>query len=330
MASHRFPRAWRAALCAILLLVPVEVLAWNAGGHRLTASMAWDRMDPATRQGISGLLRLHPDHERWLARHREGDPDRTAFVEASTWPDDIRADKRFYDAGIDERTATLPGFPDMERRRHWHYVDRPLGFAPRGRPSRGALDRQLAALAKTLADPKAQTLQRVYALPWLIHLVGDAHQPLHAVSRYDADGQGDEGGNRLTVATPFHPRLSTMSLHGYWDDLPAPPWLRGSRLETAARALAARYPAGESSGEPEAWLAESREIAHDSGYPAGDEIPPTLSREFHEAAQETARRRVAQAGYRLADLLQRLLRDRRKRRIVTRFGTPFPTPRRST
>ena len=62
------------------------------------------------------------------------------------------------------------------------------------------------------------------ALPWLLHLVADIHQPLHVGL------DGDEGGNKVEIENPFNKRLPFTNVHTYWDDLPGPPWLRGKRL----------------------------------------------------------------------------------------------------
>jgi hypothetical protein len=289
-----------------LLLLPHPASAWNAAGHRLSALIAWQQLDETTRQQVNRLLSLHPDHQRWIARNNSMPPELSAFLEASTWPDDIKGDKRFYDADVDEATKLLPGFPDMARHRHWHYIDRPLGNSPKAHHSKGELDRRLHLLIDTVGDARLSDQQRAYALPWLIHLIADAHQPLHTVSRYDADGRGDEGGNRLTIRHPFHPRLSSMSLHTYWDDLPGPPWLRGRYLERAATTLVAKHPPPPPAGGSKRWIDESWQIARHSAYPQSDEAEPTLTADFHENAQAITRKRIAEAGYRLAELLQKL------------------------
>lgn len=295
-------------LLSLFILAP-SAGAWNAAGHRISAMIAWQCMNPATRNAVAVVLRQHPDFERWQAHGKGSDPDLTAFVEASTWPDDIRHDERFYTAGVDEPTPTLAGFPDMERRLAWHYVDRPLTPLENPLRSSGKLDQQLDALAATFGDPGAAPGERAYALPWLIHLVGDAHQPLHVGSRYGADGQGDSGGNRLIVNGPFPSRSVSSSLHRYWDDLPGPPWLRGSRLESAARALMARYSPPVPIGTTGQWLEESWQLAAERAYPPGGEDVPTITIDFYETTLEIANRRVAEAGYRLAVLLQDLCRD---------------------
>jgi S1/P1 Nuclease len=296
-----------AAVCLASILLPSPALAWNAAGHRLSASIAWQHLDAQTRQKITRLLAQHPDHGRWLARSNGGDPGATAFCEASTWPDEIKKDPRFYDAGVDEPTAVLPGFPDMQRHRDWHYTNRPLGLPAQEAHSSGQLDKRLDALANQIGDSKAEDQARAYALPWLIHLVADAHQPLHAVSRYDAKGRGDEGGNRLLIENPWHPRLSSMSLHAYWDDLPAPPWLRGERLDRLAESIFASQPPPPPAGGSRVWLQESWMIARDSAYPASSDPVPAISAEFDAQAHSIARQRIAESAYRLAEWLKRLL-----------------------
>ncbi len=304
--------AARASLFGVLLLLILAAspaMAWNSAGHRIVATIAWERLDESSRQAVAVILRQHPDYGRWQ-RHAQGaDPDLTAFVEASTWPDDIRQDKRFYTADSEAPTPTLDGFPDMERRLTWHYVDRPVGPARNIVPSAGVIDRQLPALMRVLGNRRATPGERAYALPWLIHLIGDAHQPLHAVSRYAADGQSDNGGNRVMIINPFQARYPSMSLHRYWDDLPGPAWLRGSRVEEAVALLTRRYAPPSPAGTSELWLDESWQLARLAAYPPGDEEPTTISAEFDARSREIASRRLAEAGYRLADTLREILRE---------------------
>ncbi len=341
---------WR-RLPSLLLLLTLSspVLAWNAAGHRLVARIAWQQLDSPSRAAVGKLLRQHPDFHRWQSQGQEDDEDLNAFVEASTWPDDIRHDARFYSAG-ETSTPTLPGFPDMERRRHWHYVDRPLPSGSQARPSDGLLDKQLLTLIDALGQRRAPLAAQVYALPWLIHLVGDAHQPLHTASRYTSDGRSDRGGNEVPIDNPFTTAHDPAdNLHRYWDGLPGVPWLRGERLAQRAEALQQRYPLridgrGQSSvtsaqpslphsqssrveggalpserlnvdlpGSPAQWLHESWRIAAREAYPSGDAKVPTISADFDSRSKEIARQRIVLAGYRLAALLQRLLRDSGRR-----------------
>ena len=316
--EHATPRAitagWRTLLpLGLALLLPFHAQAWNSTGHRLVASIAWEHLDNTARTEASRLLHEHPDYERWHQKAGEEDPDRIVFIEASTWPDEIRKDKRFYSAGSDEPTPTLPGFPDMERRSNWHYVNRPLDASLTSHPVSGQIDKQLVDLAKILGSHKASSVERHYALPWLIHLAGDAHQPLHASVRLDAEGPWDKLGNGMTVINPFNQRKTSSTLHAFWDDLPGPTGLRGEQLDTATRALLAVYPRPPRSSTSDTWIDESWQIARESAYPQSKDTMPTISEAFYEKSRETANRRVTEAGYRLADLLNSLLGAKKPR-----------------
>ncbi|HEX5802304.1 MAG TPA: S1/P1 nuclease [Azospira sp.] len=322
---HRpFGRLRPVGLVLLLLAASAPALAWNAAGHRLSAAIAWREMAPATRAAVGKLLAAHPEHPRWLARGKEADIDYAAFLAASTWADDIKRDRRFYDEGTPP-SAAQAGYPEMARHRHWHHADQPLDG--RGRGGDGELDRRLPQLMRTLGDRQASASARSYALPWLIHLVADAHQPLHVVSRYDATGNSDRGGNGLWVETPHHPRLREMTLHAYWDDLPGPPWLRGERLEAAATALGNSLPdsaaRGRSRGDATdvaGWIADSRQLARTVAYTDLDGEAPVIDERYHERARRTAERQIVLAGRRLARLLEQLLGDDVSRGTANRTG----------
>lgn len=308
-------RAWRNWLPIFFFLPPLPALAWNAAGHRLVASIAWEHLDTNSRSEVSRMLYAHPDYGRWLKQAGGDNPERVIFIEASTWPDEIRKDKRFFSAGTGQPTPTLSGFPDMERRLPWHYVNRPLDGAHSQAPTSGLIDKQLVTLAKTLGTPGTPAIERSYALPWLIHLVGDAHQPLHTSIRLDAEGKWDKLGNGLMVINPFNPHKHSSTLHAFWDDLPGPSSLRGDRLDAASLALKAMYPRPGRAGSSAQWIEESWRIARASGYPdsASREETPTISKAFYENSRAIAERRIVEAGYRLADVLNRLLLKGKKR-----------------
>ena len=295
-------------LSASLLSISPTAAAWNAAGHRLSAAIAWRQMDTPTREAVGSLLAQHPDYAAWQTRSLSKQPAYTAFLEASTWPDDIKRDKRFHDAD-ESPTPLLAGYSDMGRHRDWHYVD---ADNTRARGS-GELDIRLDLLIRRQETRHEADSQRAIALAWLIHLLADAHQPLHTASHYDESGRSDEGGNGQWIENPFHPRRSSMTLHTYWDDLPGPPWLRGERLEAAADALEKRAGASLRQNDPgtsKQWIAESRALAKSAAYDGLEGEIPTLSADYHERALKTARERVALAGRRLGLLLERLLKPR--------------------
>lgn len=299
---------------AIPLLLPLAAFAWNAAGHRLVARIAWDHLTPEARTETIQLLRQHPDHERWLKRSGDDDADRKAFIEASTWPDEIRKDARFYTAGIDEPTPLQPGFPDMDRRRGWHAESRPLDGPWPQAPVSGQLGKQLAALPAVLGSRDKPTVDRAYALPWIIHMAAEAHQPLHTSLRIDAEGNQDKLGQNLKVIDPHNPHKMYVTLHAFWDNLPGPSSLRGEALEKAAQALVGRHARPARTVSTEQWIRESWEIARDGAYPESGEAMPVITDAFYENSQKIADRRIAEAGYRLADLLNSLFKPNKSAR----------------
>ena len=89
----------------------------------------------------------------------------------------------------------------MERRSDWHYGAWPLAdpAGTRNEPIAGRIDQALVELPTMFAA--GDDASRSYALPWLIHLVGDAHQPLHTTWKIDAQGRGTGSAPDLRYAT---------------------------------------------------------------------------------------------------------------------------------
>lgn len=298
----------RTAVAFGLCAVALSAQAWNAGGHRLVAGIAWERMTPSVRAKAAHLLRAHPDHARWQQMAGGAEDGRLIFIAASTWPDEIRKDSRFYTAGKEEPTPLLAGFPDMLRHSDWHYEARLLnpaeGDAP-NRPPSGAIGKALVSQATHLRG--SQSEYAAYALPWLIHLVGDVHQPLHVSLRLDAAGNWDRLGSRQSVRNPMASRKPVTTLHEFWDDLPGSVRLGSDALEARIDALTARYPQPPKLLTPEDWLSESWQLARSVGYPAGRGQPLEIDAVFLDRSREVADRRVAEAGYRLGAWLNQLL-----------------------
>lgn len=302
-------------LAAALGMAAPAALAWNNAGHRLTAAIAWDHLTPKTRLEVSRLLHQHPDFERWTGRekHYESLPEEAiAFIESATWADDIRHDPRFHEEKDGAVSAEDPGdFPDLSRHRDWHYDNQPLaGKAPTpNHTDDGQLSQQLPRLIHQLGNRHTRLKHRAYWLVWLVHLLGDIHQPLHVVSRFDEEGRGDAGGNGQAVMDTRHPRRMRTDLHSYWDDLPGPSGLRGDALAETAASWQADLPfRSVKEGNPRQWQRESLELARTVAY-AG--IPPgrtaTLGPDYQREAEAVAQVQITRAGYRLARLLNRLL-----------------------
>ena len=311
-------RTTRAIAGLALLLLAVPAFAWNYEGHRIIAAIAYDRLTPAVRARVDALIRKHPDYETILTKDAPADPAaraRYAFLTAATWPDLIRGDPRFYDENWAAATPAPPiaGFPDSKRHLTWHYYDNPYsadGTPGAATPPPNALTElrrlipeiRTAKIGQTGGDALA-----AYDLPWIEHLIGDVHQPLHATSRYlKSQPQGDQGGNLVFVAPG-------RNLHAIWDNSPG---IDLSEAYTAGYAHEVTLDYPESPGlslDPKDWIDESYALDKSDVYTFGletgsQEKPVRLPRGYEENARKIARRRVAMAGYRLARVLDQQLR----------------------
>lgn len=308
-----------AAWTATLFLV-TPAFGWNATGHRIIAAIAYDRLTPPVRTRVDELLRKHPDYAR-LAENAPADPAqraRAVFLAAAVWPDTIKGDARFWDDSHADAKPTplLPGFPDMKRHTHWHYYDTP--YAPDGaraenQPPASALT-ELPRLIKEIAHE--DDAAAAYDLPWIEHLVGDVHQPLHCIGRtLLSSGRSDAGGNGVFIA----PRGN---LHGLWDDAAGNNTSDAYVTSYAAEAVAATPAPSSIEKNPKKWIAQGAKLARTSVYTFGlengtREHPIHLPDSYLENARRVARVQVAVAGYRLAAVLNDRLK---KSRPVSRLG----------
>jgi hypothetical protein len=310
LSLSRFRRSL-AILFVLGLTLPGSSAAWNGAGHRLVAVMAWQHMQPATRDWVSSQLARHPDFERWQEKSRQGGRDGAAvdlFAEAATWADDIRQDPRFHDETRESPTPPLAGLPETARRKRWHYVD----LDAQDRVVAGELDARILDLSArlrstTASGPESNTLP--WALPWLIHLVGDMHQPLH-VGKH-----GDEGGNLFEVEFENRPRKPFGNLHQFWDELPGPSGLRGQRLHEKAAWLLANYPRPHPSPAA-SWRDETHRLLAQAYPTRPGSLLPVIDPAFTAASRQLAEQQLVKAAWRLASLLDQIARERVSR------GTP--------
>jgi hypothetical protein len=227
---------------------------------------------------------------------------RQAVMYAARWPDGIRGD---------------PTWDHPE----WHYINVPLtrdgvsGSPPATPPN---ILTALEQASEVLRKPGSTDAEKAVALCWLFHLVGDVHQPLHTVSLFSAlCPEGDRGGMRFYVRVG--PSSATVSLHYLWDNALGQQqgiravWNRCGVLGRSADLARDSFPEFRL-GEWASWVAESVQHARDTAYPsgmAGSRDPANgllLPPDYGTHAQALAERQIVLAGYRLADLVTRLLR----------------------
>jgi hypothetical protein len=298
--------------------------AWDDFGHMTVAAVAWRQLTPVARTRATQLLRLNPDYSHWIDRVAADQRDGVAFMRAATWPDAIKHEPGYQDDGERPQGPQANqnlGYDDWREHRYWHYVDVP--FSPDATPlpkvpTPNAATR-IEDFRNVLHDPEAPALLKSYDLVWLLHLVGDIHQPLHAVSRFTQElPEGDLGGNRIRLCDP----PCRQELHVFWDQIIG----RGSPTE--AEALAQELPPAPlrpgADTRIQDWLDESGAIARQIVYapPIGAGVGPySLTPEYREQARRVARARVALAGRRLAVLLNAAFAPHGSHRALPGSGT---------
>lgn len=303
------------SLAAALAFTTPFLRAWDPVGHMLTTQIAREGLTPTARAEVDAAI------ARFNAAKNPDAP--YDFVLAACWMDDARSQTKEFNA--------------------WHYVNLP--FTRDGEPVPAgsadaphvvwAIDECEAIIAGKSSHP---SVDRDQAIVMLLHLVGDVHQPLHATSRGD-----DLGGNRVKLANLKDPLVDLIfsrggNLHFFWDSAYRRVFRDGSATvayepplyertkpvagHEAARGLVEREaavirqkypPASFTAGQGNAteWALESHVIGYDFAYgrlPASvDGAPIRLDDGYVTAARPIAEKRVALAGYRLANLLNHLL-----------------------
>ena len=307
---------------ALLAFLPAPLLAWGPIGHMAVAYVAYQNLTPATRTRVRDLLKLNPDYANWEKQIPSGtsadDHDRMIFMIASTWADDIKTEAQYSDDGTDggntpggASSSQNVGYSDLLRHRYWHFVN--TAFSPDQTPlpelTTPNAQTQIIVFRSVLASAQLDELKS-YDLVWLVHLIGDVHQPLHAVTRVTKSHvTGDAGGN---VVKLFGHADST--LHSYWDDLPGSDCkFCNDKVQCVNRAivLGKAYQSASSKSrslDVAAWIRESFDEARTKVYrgPIGTEdqsytIVPGSS--YETQAQKLAKKRIALAGARLAQVL---------------------------
>jgi len=312
-------------IAVLLAATAAPSFAWNGFGHMVVADIAWRDLKahaPQLLGRIDALLQLNPSYPTWIRGVPESARQEVAFVQASRWADDIKRPDSGYEAdganggnvGVEPVASRNLGYApaDTAMHKYWHFID--IGFSPDGTPvaptpAANVLER-ITLFAQVLASPDASEALRSYDLTWLIHLVGDVHQPLHATSRFTADAtSGDAGGNFEKVACARSAECPR-SLHAVWDDI-----LGTSASPVAAIHYAATLPRATDLDAVHApgatWAAESLRLAESDAYQgigglAGGKH--RLSGAYLARAESDAKQRVALAGARLSWLIQQHLR----------------------
>ena len=239
--------------------------AWGPEGHEIVAAIAAANVTPVARAKVAALLGPPP-----------------MMILESDWADEIRADR-----------------PETSS---WHYVNVELdssGYdARRDCPAGACVVAQINKDAGMLSDPRTPRAARIEALRFLIHFIGDIHQPLHVADDHD------KGGNSHIL----YRRRARTNLHRIWDS-DVVTALGPDPMQVAAGIAAGITPqqkAQMGAGTPADWANDSFAVAKKiyAGLPQTRDLPD----DYVRRQGAVARAQLLKAGLRLASVLNRVLR----------------------
>jgi hypothetical protein len=262
-------RSFNAMILLFLIVCSASVSAWGPEGHRAVARIAEGRLSAAAKAAVASIL---------------GSQSMAAIA---TWADDVRNDR-----------------PETKR---WHYTDVPITAASYS-PNRDCQkqkegDCSLAELlrAKAIlvsATPQGDPQKRREALMFLVHIVGDIHQPLHAAER-----NNDAGGNLVTIGQIG----GATRLHAAWDSgiINASGMNETSLVAAGEKWLMLQGDlTAVGAGTFESWSLESHKIAQQVVYPQA--VDGKISDAERVKDIGIIEERVARAGFRLATVLNEI------------------------
>lgn len=252
-------------LCvAIILSTSSPGYSWGDEGHKIVVDLAWNYLNESTRQAIHDLI---------------GDKSLSSY---GSWADDYRRDHR--DTGP------------------WHYVNISLRsdayLASRDCPHECVVSK-IHDFTAVLADKSASPDKRKEALLFLIHFVGDIHQPMHAVAEA-------AGGNQVKVMflASDHCGEYMCNLHGVWDTSLIEHTRRSESDYVAylERMIKEEGLESKATGTAEDWANESLAAARSAWPPT-----PMLGQDYYQQNIKIVDQRLALAGLRLARLLNQAM-----------------------
>jgi hypothetical protein len=249
------------------LSAAIRAYAWGPEGHKVIALIAERNMLPTALEQTRVIL------------------GGESLEDVANWADHIKRERRY--------TA------------RWHYIDIPLDASTldlvRECPHGACVLVRAEQYLAILESPRADQTDKAEALKFVVHFVGDLHQPLHC------ENDDDEGGNLFRVMWHGHPD----ELHWVWDsglieDIDRDPESLAEELE---RGITRKDRAAWDQGNIDDWVLQSHRLARTVAYrDLGDERPPIIGRRYDREVDPVVELQLERAGVRLAYLLDHYLR----------------------
>lgn len=298
-----------------IFFLTTTAIAWNDLGHRVVAQIAWNQLDQATKTAVikalktapsdSGMLWFMPANKNNWPSNVDDPLYAKLFQHVATWPDLVR------------KVHGHPKPTDKYHNSDWHFVNifwRGSDNSLTNDPKFGSMLIKLTEFSGTHSSENAAV-----QIAWLVHMTGDAHQPLHCSARITSDSveqDGDRGGNEFCLEPGCREDTSQLNLHSYWDSSLNRNNFKNPPNETMeswawriAKSITDEHPKSEfqdTSGFSSSshWSEEGVQRAISDAYPTSlvrDQMPST---NYRKRVYRIARERIALAGYRLAATLK--------------------------
>lgn len=330
-------RSWPAVFLLVVLGGSGLAYGWNGRGHMLVACVAWDRLKQDEQQACIGILKEHPLYRVHFKDQipnsvKAEDIDRWMFAHAATWPDVVRS-----------------GRYSSYHRAYWHFINSPVYLGPQHeawlrnrlpvnleeRFNESSGDEEdlnaLQAMEKQLENLQSGThpKDRAIALCWVLHIVGDLHQPLHTSALFSKNtfAGGDHGGNYIKLLNESGGEGK--NLHSTWDGLLGKSTnlagiksqiheqLQDGDIVNAAESAARELEAAK-------WVKEGNRLCREFVYDDeileavreadedGDRHPQAVSLpdDYFKQAKKIAGKRAVIGGFRLAEVLRTTLNEK--------------------
>ncbi|MCC5015988.1 MULTISPECIES: S1/P1 nuclease [unclassified Legionella] len=265
--------------CLGILLVITKSYSWNALGHRLVAQIAYNHLTKQAKQIFN-----HYNH----TLDKQYRPQ--SLVNAAVWLDRLHDQNQLWLAPK-------------------HYINIP--FTKDGtrliQPARVNAVSAVEEAMRVINSPQKSELVKGFSLRVLLHVVGDLHQPMHAVNQFSVRyPKGDKGGNLyLLGANPI-----ASNLHSYWDKgggmLSKKRHYSQAQVNRLAYRIEQRWPCSIASVnlQPKVWATESHQLAIHKAYQIKAGQKP--DKRYQRMVKATTEERLAIAGCRLAAVLNTL------------------------
>ena len=248
--------------------------AWGPKGHAIIGDLAASHLTPVTKANIQLLL------------------GNDSLASVASWADQVRK--------------------DHDESYNWHFVDIPKDapgfseerdcFRPQDKHKDAQTDHhncvvdRIEMFQKTLADENASRTERVEALKWIVHFVGDMHQPLHAIEEA-------RGGNDIKLPVFGSAKCGDYdcNLHWTWDTLllEHTGYSEEEYVQRLQKLIEQDRLAQQAQGTPEEWANES----HVQARQIMEQKPAAIDEPYYQAHIELVNKKLALAGLRLAALL---------------------------